>query len=755
MNEYLINPRMQRKDSYILFADDWKKRRAFLHVNTKNRSFVHLARLLKSMGVRNHAFMLALYDLRLADVDPFSENLTDEQISWITQEAYLNPWYYLREIARAPSKAGSASRMVEANRGNVGLFWMYFNHVMVLLIQPRQTGKSFNADLLAAYLLQIACKGTSINLLTKDEKLRRVNIQRIKDIMGAFPRYLDLRSAKDANNTEVITVLERDNRYEAHLPQMSEKLAANAARGFSSENFFVDEPPFQPNIHESLPAALGAGGAMRDIAEENGSPYGTVLTTTAGKKDTKEGAYIYNLMCSMAEFTDRFFDATDREDLYKMIRANSRDKEVRVNITLNHNQLGKDDEWLKRKLSESVSTGDKADRDYFNRWTSGTASSPLSIEQLEAIRRSEKPPAFNEVAPIGGYITRWYVPEHEIQARMNAEDVLVVFDTSEASGGDDISMRVTGIRTGTCLAAGTFNNTNILTFSEWVAGWVVNWERTTLLIERRSTGSSVLDVLLRILPAKGINPFKRIFNLVVNNPEKYKSAWETIALPMWRWESDFLDLNKGVFGFATSASGMTSRRSLYGQVLNSAANTVGHMVVDKTTIDQITSLIVKDGRVDHPKGEHDDMVIAWVLTHWFMTKATNLRHYGIDATSILASVKEAKPKDPMTKLKEQQQMVLKSKIKDLVEQLKNTTDVNMTSYLEHQLRVAYSRLQVDENEKLSLDDLIESIKQEKIKNRLIKRTSHIQDVRDKRRPAVNTGVNTNRANTMQSALTYW
>lgn len=702
----------------ILFLEDWERSNAIADIHTKNRSFVHMARLLKSMGVKNHMFMLALIDQRLRNIDPFSPSITIEEVALVMQECELNPWYFFREVARAPGQAGAPARMLEANRGNMATFWCFFNHVMQLLIQIRQTGKSFNSDILASGLMQIWCRDTQINLLTKDEKLRRANIQRLKDIWDALPRYMDLRGKNDANNTEMMSIRTHNNFYYTHLPQASEALAGNVGRGLTSPIFFVDEPPFQPNIHEALPAALAAGGQAREIAMEANAPYGTVLTTTAGKKDTKEGAFMYKLMNGMAPWTEGFYDARNQAHLYELIIANSRDKEVRVNITLNHTQMGKTNEWLREKIAASVATGDKADRDYFNRWTAGTATNPLSIKQLEVIRGSEREPLWQEFAEIGGYATRWFLPEHSFKERMRTEPSIVVFDTSEASGGDDISMRVTGLISGECFATATINNTNIITFSEWVATWLTRWDKTTMLIERRSTGSAVLDMLLLILPSKDIDPFKRLFNRIVNNPEEHKDLWEVVKEPMWRRPSEFLDRAKKYFGFATSGSGMTSRASLYGQVLSQAANNVGHLVYDKVTIDQVASLITKNGRVDHPSGEHDDMVISWILTHWFMTKATNLRHYGIDATQVLVQVREQVSLSPMDRLIQGQQQRLRVRMKELLDKIKEISGDATTRMYEHELRVIYTKLRVTENEKLSIDELISQAKEEKLRKRI-------------------------------------
>ena len=535
--------------------------------------------------------------------------------------------------------------------------------------------------------------------------------------MGALSRYIDLRTKKDADNTEMITVKARENYYYTHLPQASEALAGNVGRGLTSPVFFGDEGPFQPNFQEALPAALAAGGAARELAQEAGAPYGTILTTTAGKKNTKEGAYVYELMNGMAVWSEAFYDARDQEHLYEMIKANSRDREIRVNITLSHRQLGKTDEWLARKISDSVATADKADRDFFNRWTSGTASSPLTTKQLEIIRASEQEPKWREISFVPGFDANWFIYEHEVESFMNNNQTLVVYDTSDASGGDDISMRVTCIRSGKLLATATINNSNIITFSDWVSTWLTRWDKTTMLIERKSTGIAVIDMLLLILPSKGIDPFARLYNRVVNNPEEHKDVWKVVREPMWRRPSDILELNKRYFGFPTSGSGRYSRSGLYGEVLNSMANTVGHLIADKLTIDQISSLIIKNGRVNHPSGEHDDMVISAVLSHWFLTKATNLRHYGIDPSLILETARQSSVSSPREIIEEREQLRLRHRVKELMQRIRDSKDNNVVALSEHELRSVYARIKTQDTERVSVDDLINSLREEKSRRR--------------------------------------
>ena len=717
----------------VLYLQDWfRYPGAKPNYDTKNESYLKLAGTYYAMGVKNYAFMLALHDQSLKDVDPFSPFLTELEMVKIGIECKINPWYYFREIAKVPARSGSDAVPLLANRGNIALYWCFFNHVMTYLVQIRQTGKSISTDVLDSYLLNIRCRGTTINLLTKDDALRSENIQRLKDIIDEMPFYLKQRSKKDLDNTELINISSLGNWYKAHLPQKAKKFALNTGRGMSSPIFRVDEGPFQANIEISLPAALAAGVAMRNKARANNEPYGTTLTTTAGKKDDPDGRYFYQQICAAAEWTEKFFDAKDAAELEVMIRAVSRglkekmrvgDEVIRgefaVNITMNHRQLGYDDAWLLTALEETKSVGDAADRDFFNRWTSGSLSSPLTIQQMETIRGSQKEPMYVEDCKIGSFRVpcRWYIPRDSIEMYMAKNSSILSADTSDGGGGDDISLSLTDVKTGMLIASFNVNRINLLAFSEWVCErWIIQSPNVTLIPERKSSAIALIDHLLLILPDRGIDPFKRIFNRIVNEPDENKTAFEEIKLPLSRRPHDIYVRYKKAFGWATSGGGLTSRSDLYSTTLMSAARNCGHMVNDKTTIDQILSLETRNGRVDHAPGEHDDAVIGWLLGHWMLTKAKNLLHYGIQVTDILSRNRGGSENGGVLTKEHRDQILYRDKIKDLLGKLEQEQNEIISMKIENELRFYNSKLIIEENEVLSLDELIAKTKETKKQN---------------------------------------
>lgn len=699
----------------ILFYDDWAKYGAFPNVETTNQSFLRLAAVYKEMGIRNYSFILALHDKDLVGVDPFDPNLPITTILKIAVEAKVNPWFFMRECVKAPPQAGVVPVPFRAHRGNVSMWWLFFNHITNILIQIRQTGKSFSSDSLAAYLMNVRCSNTQINLLTKDDTLRKANIERIKSIEDNLPYYFKQRNSKDICNTEMLTVKANGNTYMGHVPQKSEKMALNVGRGLTSPIFFIDEGPFQPNIGISLPAALTAGTAARKAAEAAGEPYGTVITTTAGKKDDRDGSYMYDMMMQSAFMSEHFYDARNREELELMIRKNSSRGVLRVSSIYNHTQLGYDDKWLKEAIegAENI-TPEDANRDFFNMWTAGSLYSPLSVALLEKIKNSMTEPKHETRHK--EYITRWYIQKEEVPIRLTNGKFVLSMDSSEAQGGDDISLTLMDIESGEVIAAGNYNETNIITFAEFVANWIIEWSNITFIPERKSTGSAIVDVLLRILPTHGINPFRRIFNRVVNDYEEYPDRFEEVNVSLNRLDPRLFVEYKKFFGFTTSSGGITSRSDLYSVTLQNAAKNVGDKVFDFKTVNQITSLIVKNGRVDHPPGGKDDMVISWLLAYWLISQGKNLGFYGIDYRSILRKVVVTGE----TKLDDYtvfQQERIREEMESIYQQLKTEKDSFISSNLEFRLKHLDTKLIRKQGDVFSIDELINNIRETKKKNR--------------------------------------
>jgi len=688
------------------------------------------------MGVKNHGFPLALVNPKLQGVDPFSKELTAEQAGMISFECRINPWYYFREIARAPARSGSEPGLFLANRGNMCLFWVYFNHIFITLIQPRQTGKSLSLDQLVAYLLNIRCRKSNINLLTKDDTLRRQNVKRLKDIIDVLPPYLNQVGKEGSKNSENITSASLGNAFQTFLPQMSIARANNVGRGMTTETMLFDEGPFQPLFNIAFPAAMASAGAAHDIAKAKNEPYGVICTTTAGKIDDESGAFFYNeLLQTAAHWDDPFFlDSLDRDDLVKRVVSMCRKSQnyeqdgtkehlvviPRINATFSHRQLGYTDDWLREKIAAAVGPRDGAERDYLNRWTNGQANSPFSAETTNRIIKSERKVVFKDFDDKRNFLLNWYIPENQIEHVMAHRDVVLGMDSSDAVGNDSMGVTLSDTRSLGTIASATLNNMTIFGFSEWIADLLLRFPRLVWIPERKSSGMSIIDHVSEILMSHNQDPFRRIFNRIVQEKENFPEAYDEIKRPLYNRKSDFYNRHKGLLGFNTAGQGEYARSRLYGSVLSSMTQRFAENIFDKTLIQQLMGLSVKDGRIDHGVNGHDDLVISWLLVGWLMLFGKNLHHYGINAAAILTEEPEVlKEKNipQIVKNNQRAQALLQERITELLERLSKEREEFIVAQLERELKFLDSKLVKDVSAVNSMQSLIDKAKEQRLKNR--------------------------------------
>lgn len=724
----------------ILFYDDWDYYpSATIHKETTNTSFIELAKLYRDMGIKNNAFHLALINPELRYVNPFDPDLDERTISMITVECKINPWYFMREILRAPARGGTSAIPVRANRSNIALWWLFLNHCTTFLIQPRQTGKSFNTDGLMTWLLNVRCDNTSVTLLTKDDALRRKNIDRIKDIFSDLPPYLDMRGRNDSNNGEEVTIKGKGNTYSTIVGQSSPKAALKAARGFTTGIVHIDEGPFIPNIGIMIPAALPAMTAAIEGAMEAGAPYGIIYTTTAGRRDDPDGKFVYKMvMESMVLDERKLFDCKDQKEMEQVVRNHSnpdrslyRNGVYQVNCTFSHRQLGYTDEWLLEAMERTKSVGDDANRDYFNIWTAGNEKSPLSVQDAEAISKGRKDDV-EEVLYAEGCSLRWYIAEELRDTYMQNNSCVLGLDTSDASGSDDIGLVIIDVKSLQVIAAANYNNLNLFNFGKYILQLLVDNPKLIFIPEAKSSGIAILNYLLITLPSYGINPFKRIFNRIVQEKDDSEVGQENYREVMRDGKRELVcNKYKKSFGYATSGTGQYSRDSLYGQCFRTAIANCKDKIFDPILSNQLLRLIIKNGRIDHDEYSHDDMVIAWLLAQWLVTNGKNLSAYDIEVEEVMSKVKTREinnVSDYKEYLDDKKQEEIRKKMIDLYSELENTKDYYMIIRLERELRALDSKLVNVDRNLFNIDGLLAQAREKRKSKRMDAAIGHMYNV---------------------------
>lgn len=701
--------------SYILFLNDWRKYpNAIIHEQTRNESWLFMSDVYGAMGVKNHFFHLALLNPKLKNIDPFDTDLTLPWKVAIAKECNDNPWYFFREVARAPKSGSLNGTPLEANRGNLAVFWCFFNHVGYMLIQIRQTGKSLTDDSLDNYVINIAGRKITINKLTKDAKLRASNIARLKELRDLLPPYLNpYQKRKDKNNTEEITCEAYENVYNCFVGQASIAAANNVGRGHTASIARSDEPPFTANAQYAIPAMVTAGNAARDAAKELNTFYCTSYTTTAGKLNTPEGKFTYKILKGAMPWEEQLFDCANEGHLHRRILKHAPDKDLMVNITLNHRQLGKSDEWLYKAIITNKLSGEEADRDMFNRWTSGGLTSPLDRELNERISRSKRDRNFITISD-EEYIVKWYVTAEELAEIKATRKIIIGNDSSMGVGKDALTLVFTDSWTGAVLGTSCVNEANIWTYVGFVTSLMVEEPAYIINPERRGNGQVLVDGIIINLVANGINPLERIYNTLVDSEHWWDDEFETYRhSPQW-WSTAQLDRVKRSCGYATSGAGQHARGHLYGKTLIRAATIGCDVIYDEGIIDEVNALVIRNDRIDHAIGGHDDNVIAWLLTFWMLIYSRNLDVYGI--THPLKDAREwkkGKVQREMTErelYEEDKRKKLRAEFDDYMERLKKTDCPYTASALENILRRLYDRISETMDNVGSIDDLIKVAK---------------------------------------------
>ena len=669
----------------ILHLEDWAKYpTATPDWHTRNQSFLNLVALYDRMGVKNSYFILALVNPDLKGVDPHNEYLTLEQKMAIYHECCINPWYFLREVCRV--RNGGYVPYI-ANRGNIALMWLFLNHIDLFLIQPRQTGKSVGADCLMIWLMYFGCRETKIQLITKDSGLRSDNIARMKIIRDGMPAFLVPRNSKDSDNTENIIVTDRKMIYQGLVPRGSEADAAKVGRGATSEILQVDEGPYIRFIKQTLQSALGSTTAARAAAKRRGTPYGVIYTTTAGKIDDRDGAYVYSILKDGATWSELFYDAGNEELASQMVKDNGSGEAPLVNCTFSHRQLGITDEEMWDIMARNKARGEDAERDYLNRWTNGTGSNPISPNILKQITESEMDPLHQEICD-GGYIVRWYLPKDRIMNVMNNGQFVIGLDTSDMIGRDAIFMTVIDVRDRSVVATGKYNRSSIWRWISFLANFMIKYPSTTLVPERKSSAQTIIDGLIEIFDANDVNPFARIFNHVVNEKDRYETLWTAIQAPSTRRKA--FDIAKQHFGYVTTAD---SRNTLYIDILDSSLSEGATLVKDKGLSEEFRGLVVRNGRIDHKLGGHDDAVVSYLLANWLLTHGKNLSYYGIQSALVRSDVRQGGEKVSVEKMVEnERQQRIKAELDELLEQYHGVDHEFEARRLEMRIRNVMSKL---------------------------------------------------------------
>lgn len=667
----------------ILYERDWLKYPgAIPDFNTRNESFLDIVATLRKMGVKNCLWPLALHDQRLVGVNPFDLTISDDLKLRIAIEVENNPWYYIREILKLP-EAGTDGVNITANRAFLAQWWARMQSIDVFNMQPRQTGKSVTAD--SEHVWKTIFYGYRSNrfLLTKDRALVVKNTQRLKKIRSMLPPYLWYPSKKDKDVEDVFNYAARENELILRPAQNDPISAINAARGFTNDDLHVDEVPFVKYIDVMLPAIASSMDAAIANAMKNKTLYGKLFTTTAGDLSLTQGRYAYELYASGCPFTEQFYDSNNREELVEFITRNTGNPNPMFSMTFSHRMLGISDEEMWRRIRSVPSTDEDVNKDYFLIWGKGGVNNVVPVYILDAMGKSAIQPKYTELTETG-YVIKWYIDKEDIDGYMKLNPTVMGIDTSEQIKRDSTAMVIINPVNLTVVATISISDGNIITTAKWLASFMSKYSRVTMIIEKKSSAQTFIDTLILSFIAEGINPFKRIWNKIVDDVTMQGRDFELVR--RGSGVSTFLvDTNRKYLGFNQTGN---TRNLLYSQVLQEASSQSRYVINDVSLVNQISMLkINEEGRIDHVSSGHDDMVMAWLLAHWMIRFGRNLDFYGLDSRRIMFNVSDdGKQMEEDDFIEHEIVESLSAEADEIIAQIRREKHPGMKDRLEHRLK---------------------------------------------------------------------
>lgn len=596
----------------------------YYDTGTSNKSFLQVAKDLKSLGIHNYYFMLEIYDYSLVNIDPYAENLTRDQISRIMTECTKNPWYYLREICRIPDQGGVGIPF-KANRGNIAQIWLTLHGIDSWLCLPRQQGKTISFLCLLSWAYSFGTNNSTFIFINKDSGNAKENLQRLKDIIDCLPEFLrfeqimeedengKVKLVKAARNATSMKHPITKNRIIIKPKATSYESALSLARGLTSNILHFDEPEFTPYIKTIIENSVSTFETASRNAKKNGAMYCRAFSCTPGDLDTSMGQEAQEVLSHTTKWSEHMYDMRydslndDKNELLQYVKNNGGNGIVYIEYS--YKQLGLTDEWL-RNMYNKIQNPVVVKREILLQRIRGSSDSPFDQEDIEYMA--------SMVQPI---VDELYLCDHfrfDIYKKLERlTPYLVSIDCSTGTNGD--SNAITIINPYTVRPDAEFKCPYIgeTQFEKLIIELVQeHLPRACIIIERNSVGDGIIDHLLNS-PIRSSLYFDKNKDLVESN-----LADQSNVVSMLKRQGD----QKKFYGVYTDNK---SREDMMAILFRRVAEFKDDFVTKNITDDIAHLVRFKSGKVAAQVGFHDDSIMSYLIGMYVWYHGNNLSMWGI------------------------------------------------------------------------------------------------------------------------------
>lgn len=587
------------------------------------------------------------------------------------------------------------------------------------------THNTVSVQVINFWLTYINGRGYKTHVITLKSDNRAQFIDAVKRMRACIPKYLVNPTYKDKDAGTYLTYKafgeELVNTLTISVPQIGKDAAGDMGRGLTVGTTFLDEPGYIQWIEEIVNGAMPSALTEMELMRAAGLPHGIGYITTPNTTLHPSGDYMFKKLMSATEWREKFFDSYSESHLRdRLIRASPvKTTSPAVSMVYNYMQLGKNKDWVKRTIDDLKLSLSKAKIDLLLMWVEDGENRLFDDETREAINNVKRRPVWSKEYKSSGLFIDFFHSQEELLKMGKKEyndHFLIGVDTSSAINKDACTLIIRSMKTGKVIGVGRY----ALAMLDDVTAIIVDMLETftnSLLIIERNYAHHMIDSLLILLPSKGMDPFTRIFNQVYQSPQDHPKELELVQATKFAYrDKNFYLKLKHLFGFNTTSK---SREVLYGLIQEAVAITGYGINYDKLA-DELINLRTKADRIDHDAKKHDDLVIAWLLTYWYIKLGANKPFYGImsalaltDTQNLLNVAGDNKQKnqmDPSIKAFFEQ---VRLRVNALTEELLKTQDNILALRLEAEI-LKLSRLLPPETAKLlTIDTLLENAKLER------------------------------------------
>lgn len=602
----------------------------FYDTQSSNKSFLQVAKDLKTAGVQNWYFMLEIKDPSLIGVNPYAVDkdgrttCTKDQINRITIECLNNIWYYLREIARIPSAGCPEGVPYIANRGNIAQTWCLIHGIDSWLCLTRQQGKTKSALCAQTWAYSFGTTSSTFIFINKDSDNAKQNLRDFADMIACLPEYLRYESVLD-DEGKVTKSIKNATRMQHPVTRnqvlvrgkaTSYDSALGMGRGLTAPILHFDEAEFTNYIDVIVENSVSTFETASRKSIEAGTIYGRIFTSTPGDIDTDPGRRSEQLLAKTAKWSEKFYD-TPIEEIQKTIRAD--DKMGVTYIEYSYKQIGLTEEWF-HNIAAKIGNPLTVRREILLQRLHGSNLSPYDRDDIDRIIDLAK-------KPIETIMLEKYYPL-DVYEKLNRNiPYLVGIDCSTGSGGDANAMTIINPYTQNTVAEFECSYVGEPTYIKLIKELVIKHiPRAIICIERNHVGDAIIAFLLES-PIAGrlyFDKYKELAEEKMKDLEKQESILKAQAKL------------KTYYGVFTEGK---SREVMFQILANRIKNHKDQFVGQKVTRD-ISKLVQKGGKIQAASGFHDDNIMSYLIAMYVLFYGNNLNVFGFDPGDILQTAEK-------------------------------------------------------------------------------------------------------------------